>query len=272
MMNYQVLSETEPILEAPQAKMNVIVVMTTVRDISSGPHSARLGASPSDVISSMTVCLLLYALLYYRHFSARWTATRFRGGLSRVTHHSFIISEPWGSTARSRDECSFGLRYCWYGKGPVFCRLFGTEQVDWIHCLIEILSGERLPTHSSKVGETLSGGGPAQCTLLCKVSKKRELSEDWKGLVAWSVSFSTFIAVIASKHPDKSQELLAYHATILIEALRFGCKGWLSYDKLFRENIVKEPHSTAPDVLQPFISQSESWRAHLSKMYGTGQL
>ena len=77
-----------------------------------------------------------------------------------------------------------------------------------------------------------------------KSPKKRELSEDWKGLVAWSVSFSTFIAVIASKHPEKSQELLAYHATVLIEALRFGCKGWLSCDKMFRENIEKEPHST----------------------------
>ena len=81
----------------------------------------------------------------------------------------------------------------------------------------------------------------ASCS--AKSPKKQELSEDWKGLVAWSVSFSTFIAVIASKHPEKSQELLAYHATVLIEALRFGCKGWLSYDKMFRENMEKEPHS-----------------------------
>ena len=62
----------------------------------------------------------------------------------------------------------------------------------------------------------------ASCS--AKSPKKRELSEDWKGLVAWSVSFSMFIAVIASKHPEKPQELLAYHATVLIEALRFGCK------------------------------------------------
>ena len=82
----------------------------------------------------------------------------------------------------------------------------------------------------------------ASCS--AKSPRKRELSEDWKGLVAWSVSFSTFIAVIASKHPDKSQELLTYHATVLMEALRFGCQGWLSYNKMFRENIEKEPHST----------------------------
>ena len=80
------------------------------------------------------------------------------------------------------------------------------------------------------------------CT--AKAPKKRELTEDWKGLVAWSVSFSTFIAIVAKKHPDKIQQLLAYHATILIEALRFGCRGWLSYDKMFREHIEKEPHSS----------------------------
>ena len=79
------------------------------------------------------------------------------------------------------------------------------------------------------------------CT--AKAPKKRELTEDWKGLVAWSVSFCTFIAIVATKHPEKYQELLAYHATVLSEALRFGCRGWLSYDKMFREHVEKEPHS-----------------------------
>lgn len=47
--------------------------------------------------------------------------------------------------------------------------------------------------------------------------------------------------MIAREHPEKFQQLLVYHATILIEALRFGCKGWISYDKMFREDIEKEP-------------------------------
>ena len=81
-------------------------------------------------------------------------------------------------------------------------------------------------------------------TCISKSPKKRELSEDWKGLLAWSVSFSTFIAVVTSKYPGKAQELLAYHTTLLIEALRFGCKGWLSYDRMFREHVEKEPHSS----------------------------
>ena len=52
--------------------------------------------------------------------------------------------------------------------------------------------------------------------------------------MAWSISFSTFVAIIAKEHTEKFRELLAYQATILIEAIRFGCKGWLSYGKLFR--------------------------------------
>ena len=70
--------------------------------------------------------------------------------------------------------------------------------------------------------------------------------------MAWSVSFSTFVAIISKEHPEKFRELLAYHATILIEALRFGCKGWLSYDKLFREHIEKEPN-TRWSMLHPMF-------------------
>ena len=70
--------------------------------------------------------------------------------------------------------------------------------------------------------------------------------------MAWSVSFSTFVAIVSKEHPDKFRELLAYHATILIEALHFGCKGWLSYDKLFREDIEKEP-KTHWSMLHPMF-------------------
>ena len=86
-----------------------------------------------------------------------------------------------------------------------------------------------------------------------KAPKKRELTEDWKGLVAWFVSFSTFVPIISKEHPEKFRELLAYHTTILIEALCFGCKGWLSYDKLFREHIEKELN-TSWSMLHPMFT------------------
>ena len=65
--------------------------------------------------------------------------------------------------------------------------------------------------------ELIRRSGEAQRLALCssKAPKKRELTEDWKGLVAWSVSFSTFVAIVAKEHPEKFRELLAYQATEL---------------------------------------------------------
>lgn len=40
---------------------------------------------------------------------------------------------------------------------------------------------------------------------------------------------------------SKFKELLAYHATIVIEALHFNGGGWLPYDKMFREHVAKHP-------------------------------
>ena len=47
---------------------------------------------------------------------------------------------------------------------------------------------------------------------------------------------NAFVAIVTKRHPSKL-ELLAYHATILTEAL--SCKGWLSYDKMFHQHIEK---------------------------------
>lgn len=43
--------------------------------------------------------------------------------------------------------------------------------------------------------------------------------------MAWSVSFHTSIAIIMQKLAAKVLEMLAYHATHLIKALCFGCRG-----------------------------------------------
>ena len=98
-------------------------------------------------------------------------------------------------------------------------------------------------------------GGTSSCAT-AKSTKKRELCEDWKGLIAWSACFNTFAAIMARKHPAKSRELLAYHSTILVEALRFGCRGWMSYDRMFREHIEKEQGSNWSLLHSMFYSLS----------------
>ena len=100
---------------------------------------------------------------------------------------------------------------------------------------------ELLPDNLELARRSAESRGVPLCATL-KSPKKRELSEDWKGLIACSVCFNTFAAIMAKKYLAKGQELLAYHLTILMEALYFGCKGWLSYDRMFREH-VKEPSS-----------------------------
>ena len=114
---------------------------------------------------------------------------------------------------------------------------------------------ELLPDNLELVRHSVDSRGATSCATV-KSPKKRELSEDWRGLIAWSVCFNTFAAIIAKKYPTKSQELLAYHSTILVEALRFGCKGWLSYDRMFREHVEKEPGSNWSILHSMFYSLS----------------
>ena len=114
---------------------------------------------------------------------------------------------------------------------------------------------ELLPDNLELARRSAESRGVPSCATL-KSPKKRELSEDWKGLIAWSVCFNTFAAIVAKKYPAKGQELLAYHSTILMEALRFGCKGWLSYDRMFRERVEKEPSSNWSLLHSMFYSLS----------------
>ena len=114
---------------------------------------------------------------------------------------------------------------------------------------------ELLPDNLELARRSVEHRATASCVNL-KPPKKRELLEDWKGLVSWSVCFNTFAAIVAKKHPEKFQELLAYHSTILVEALRFGCKGWMSYDRMFREHVEKEPSSNWSLLHSMFYSLS----------------
>ena len=96
---------------------------------------------------------------------------------------------------------------------------------------------ELLPDNLELARRSVESRGTTSCGTL-KSPKKRELSEDWKGLVTWSACFNTFAAIVVMKYPAKLQKLLAYHSTILVEASRFRCKGC---NRMFREHVEKEP-------------------------------
>ena len=99
-----------------------------------------------------------------------------------------------------------------------------------------------------------SSESPNVSSCSSRTVRRRELSHDQNGLMAWSVCFSTFAAIIGQKHPHKVKELLAYQATIVIEALRFNGRGWLPYDKMFRENVAKHPDTDWSTINPMFYS------------------
>lgn len=57
---------------------------------------------------------------------------------------------------------------------------------------------------------------------------------DIPDILSWLHSFSLYAAVVGSRYPRKSKELLAYQALIISEHRRCGGRGWLLYDTALR--------------------------------------
>ena len=57
-------------------------------------------------------------------------------------------------------------------------------------------------------------------------------------ILSWVQCFGIYMAVVTSKCPERTKELLAYQTLIVREARRCGGKGWLAYDTHFRQQVV----------------------------------
>lgn len=55
---------------------------------------------------------------------------------------------------------------------------------------------------------------------------------------SWLQCFSSYAAVICSKYPQKARELWAYQAMMIAEHRKCGGRGWLLYDRAFRQQII----------------------------------
>ena len=55
-------------------------------------------------------------------------------------------------------------------------------------------------------------------------------------LMSWVQCFGKYIAVVASKYPDRVQQLLTYQTLIVCEARRYG---WLAYDTTYCQQVVR---------------------------------
>ena len=156
------------------------------------------------------------------------------------------LTESHGSTSSAASVATFSL-----GHG---FPLIPTKLVEKIHSWQYIGMAELLPDNLELACRSAESVGTSSCSSW--PIQRRELTHDQGGLLAWSVCFCTYAAIVGQKYPLKLKELLAYHATIVIEALRFNGRGWLPYDKMFREHVAKHPDTDWAQINPIFYSLS----------------
>ena len=74
-------------------------------------------------------------------------------------------------------------------------------------------------------------------------------------LSTWVQCFTTYIAIVAERHPSRAQDMLAYLWLIVREAQRAGGDAWRQYDARFRKFAA--------------VHQSITWRQPLPSMYAS---
>ena len=79
--------------------------------------------------------------------------------------------------------------------------------------------------------------GSLQDPMTGDATPAKRLRREIPDLLSWVQCFGTFMAVVASQHPVKLRQLLAYQTIIVREARRCGGKGWLAYDTMFRQQV-----------------------------------
>ena len=144
---------------------------------------------------------------------------------SEAVNHTSIVSDT-ANADKPGDVTPFTL-----GKGlpPVPAKLVAKipkgDFVDMAELLRDNMEAERRRPRASS-GDPLSG------------SSRRQVPD----LLSWIQCFWMYAAVVTSKHPDKTKQLLAYQTMIVREARRCGGKGWLAYDSMFRQQAILSPN------------------------------
>ncbi len=116
------------------------------------------------------------------------------------------------------------------------------EMAELLHDNLELETRESVKDDSS----ASSSSSSSKC-------KRREQSEDVEGLLSWIECFSSFAVLVEGVHPGSRKNLAAYQTTLIREARRFGYRGWLQYDKLYRWHASKNPSVERWGKLNPAL-------------------
>ena len=63
-------------------------------------------------------------------------------------------------------------------------------------------------------------------------------------ILEWLQCYSTYMAALTAKHPERIQDLLGYQALILEARMEYDGDGWLGYDRRFRQRAAANPDTT----------------------------
>ena len=79
--------------------------------------------------------------------------------------------------------------------------------------------------------------------------KRREVPD----ILSWVQCFGAYACVVASQHPERLTQLLAYQTTIIREARRCGGAGWQGYDAMFRQHAANAANPVDWSQLNPSL-------------------
>ena len=111
------------------------------------------------------------------------------------------------------------------------------EFIDMAEFLPEILKGATDDASSSKESAKSK-------------TKKRKVNN----LLQWVECFNAYISLVATKHPNKVSDLLAYSSLMVLGARNFEGDGWIQYDWYFRKSVAFNPHAKWGEIQPMFWS------------------
>ena len=92
------------------------------------------------------------------------------------------------------------------------------------------------------------------------LSQSKRARREIPDLLSWVQCFGTYLAVSATKHPDRLRHLLAYQTLVVHEARRCRGRGWLAYDTMFASKSLAMSKQTGRSSTAPRML-SHSWRS-----------
>ena len=125
--------------------------------------------------------------------------------------------------AQEKDGAAYQAFILGEGLPPVPVKLVGKicrgEFVDMAELLRDNIEAERRRGSAGEASRSAS-------------QRRREIPD----ILSWVQCFGTYACVVASQHPEKLTQLLAYQTTVIREARRCGGTGWQGYDSMFRQH------------------------------------